>query len=91
MTFYDKWTKWAEGKLGKAPRKMLDQAGHLLWAVFTLTPIAFKPCWWTGLIAGFLLALPREFVDQWPIKNWQDTVLDIIFFSIGGMVAGILA
>ena len=43
------------------------------------------PIWWAGGLSGFLIALPRETVDQWPIGNWFDTILDLSFFIIGGI------
>jgi len=43
-----------------------------------------------GGISGFLLGLPRETIDQWPIGHWEDTALDLLFFTIGGIIIGVL-
>lgn len=72
--------------IGKNWRKRLDQILHFLWAFFAIMPLViFGPVWWVGGISGFLIALPRELVDQWPIDHWSDTILDLSFFIIGGI------
>jgi len=72
-------------------KKFAEQILHLLWAALALFPIFFwGPSIATGFLAGILLALPRELVDQWPINKWLDTVFDLTFFGIGGALLGIL-
>jgi hypothetical protein len=68
---------WVDEKIGRKWRKLLDQPMHLLAVL-------------TGALSGLLLALPREFVDQWPIDHWSDTLLDLAFFVLGGALAGFL-
>jgi len=70
---------------------LVDQLGHWLWA-FAVVWIAmrFPGAWWAGAFAALLLCLPRELVDQWPVNNWFDTVIDIFFFMVAGLVAALL-
>ncbi len=76
-------------KIGRKYRKVLDQLLHLLWAFFALIPVmVYGPTVIAGICSALLLALPREFVDQWPIDHWEDTLLDLAFFAIGGAIAG---
>ena len=82
---------WVDEKLGRKWRKILDQPLHLLWAFIALTPIAV----WGAtvpacVLSALLLALPREFIDQWPIDHWDDTLLDLIFFALGGALVGMI-
>lgn len=78
-----------------SPTKILqeigEQIGHIAWAlgalaVFTFTPIPVLD----GVLAGLVLALPRELIDQWPIQRPWDTVLDLSMFAVGGGIAGLL-
>ncbi len=76
-------------KIGRKWRKVLDQLWHLLWAFFSLIPVmVYGPTVIAGMCSALLLALPREFVDQWPVDHWEDTLLDLAFFAIGGAIAG---
>ena len=82
---------WVDEKIGKKWRKFLDQPLHLLWAFIALIPVmVMGPTVFAGGLSGLLLCLPREFVDQWPIDHWDDTLLDIAFFVLGGILAGII-
>jgi hypothetical protein len=72
-------------------RGAIDQCGHWLWAASVVSAVIVIP--WDGVnggVAGLLIALPRELVDQWPIDRWWDTVLDTSFFVIGGTVVSLL-
>ena len=78
-------------KIGRKWRKILDQPLHFLWAFIALTPVAV----WGATVAAcmlsaLLLALPRELVDQWPINDWKDTLIDLIFFALGGAFVGMI-
>lgn len=75
--------------IGRKWRKRFDQLFHLAWAIVALYPIASDPNWYMGGISGFLLGLPRETIDQWPIGSWEDTSLDLLFFTIGGIIVGV--
>jgi hypothetical protein len=56
-----------------------------------LTPVVF---WEASLpaciLSALLLALPREIIDQWPVDDWGDTLLDLLFFALGGAAVGII-
>ena len=72
-------------------QQLIDQPLHLIWAfgalaVFEYTPVPILD----GVLAALVLAAPREFVDQWPINRWWDTLLDLSFFLIGGGLAGLM-
>ena len=69
-------------------QQIRDQSLHFLWAFVVLSPLLyFGPTWWAGALAGFLVGAPRELVDQWPVVHWDDTLLDLAFFTVGGAVA----
>lgn len=76
-------------KIGKKWAKVLDQVLHFAWAFIALIPVmVMGPTVIAGAMSGLIFALPREFVDQWPIGNWGDTILDLCFFALGGAFAG---
>lgn len=82
---------WLDERIGKKWRKRLDQLMHFLWTFIALTPIAV----WGAtvpacVLSALFLALPRELVDQWPIEHWDDTLIDLIFFALGGAVVGMI-
>ena len=77
-------------KIGENGRKILDQAMHASWAFIALAPIVLIDGILGGALSGLLLALPRELVDQWPVGNWKNTLLDLTFFVVGGALAGLL-
>jgi len=77
-------------KIGLKGRKILDQVMHFSWALVALLPILLIEGVTGGALSGLLLALPRELVDQWPVGNWKDTIIDLAFFALGGAVAGSL-
>ncbi len=78
-----------DDKIGRKWRKILDQLLHFLWAAIGVLPVMiYGPTVIAGIASGLLFALPREFVDQWPIDSWFDTILDLSFFALGGAVMG---
>jgi hypothetical protein len=83
--------KILDEKIGRKWRKILDQPLHFLWAFIALTPVVF---WEASLpaciLSALLLALPREIIDQWPVDDWGDTLLDLLFFALGGAAVGII-
>jgi len=82
---------WIDKHLGRRWRKILDQPLHFAWAFVALLPVVLVgPLWWAGGLSGLLLALPREFIDQWPIDHWDDTLLDLAFFILGGIIVCII-
>jgi len=76
-------------KIGEKARRVLDQAAHFLWAFLALIPVlAVDNHVVGGALSGFVFALPREFIDQWPVGHWRDTALDLLFFALGGAAIG---
>jgi hypothetical protein len=70
-------------------KQIVDQSLHFTWAFVALSPIVrWGPSAKTFAFAGFLIAMPRELVDQWPIDRVWDTLLDMSFFVIGGYYIG---
>jgi hypothetical protein len=68
--------------------KAVEQALHALWGGAALIPVLLWPGILGGAASALLFALPRELVDQWPIKRPLDTVIDLAFFATGGAIAG---
>ena len=82
---------WMDEKIGRKWRKILDQVLHFLWAFFALLPVATMGfSVFACVLSALLLALPREIVDQWPINDWTDTLIDLAFFALGGAVIGLI-
>jgi hypothetical protein len=78
-------------KTGTIVHVVIDQFGHGIWAfVMVWVAMRYPGVWWAGALAALMLCLPRELVDQWPIENWWDTTLDIMFFIFGGVLAALL-
>lgn len=66
-------------------RGAVDQVGHMVWAASVVSAAMLIPVdGLNGAVAGALLCLPRELVDQWPIERVWDTVLDCSAFVLGG-------
>jgi len=76
--------------------EVIDQIAHLAWTFMALLPIVFWPNPLGGALSGLLFSLPRELWDQ--RKSLSDSfpwitrgkALDITFFSVGGLLAGII-
>jgi hypothetical protein len=82
---------WLDEKIGRKWRKILDQVLHFLWAFIALIPVlAMESHIMGATFSAVLFALPREIVDQWPIDDWGDTLLDLAFFALGGFVIGMI-
>ena len=82
---------WVDEKIGRKWRKILDQVMHFLWTFIALIPVLAMDNKVVGAtFSAVLFALPREIVDQWPINNWRDTILDLAFFALGGWVIGFI-
>jgi hypothetical protein len=83
---------YLDEKVGERWRKIIgqtvDQGLHFSWSGAALLPLIISPGLETGFLTGVLFSLPREFIDQWPINNWKNTALDILFFGSGGAAAG---
>lgn len=73
-------------------KQVIDQALHFAWAFIALAPVViWGPNFWTGALSGLLIGAPRELVDQWPVGHWEDTILDLAFFTLGGAMIGAVA
>lgn len=82
---------WFDERINEQPRKIIDQIAHFLWAFIALIPVLIIDDHTIGGgLSGLLIALPRELVDQWPIGHWKDTLLDLLFFTLGGAAIGTL-
>jgi len=82
---------WLDEKIGRKWRKIADQVLHFLWAFIALIPVLVMDSQIIGCtLSAVVFALPREFVDQWPINDWGDTLLDLAFFALGGFVVGMI-
>lgn len=71
--------------------EIIDQFLHFLWAFCALAPVLWKPRVWTAVLSALIIALPREFVDQWygwPPGFWK--LLDVFFFALGGFAVGLM-
>jgi hypothetical protein len=70
-------------------KKIIDQSLHFGWSFLALLPIlVMDSTIEAGALSGLLIGLPRELVDQWPIGHWKDTLLDLVFFALGGAIVG---
>lgn len=83
------WKNIPESWLGFDPRWWFKEVGsifsHGWWAAALVTPAALWGMhWWTGALTALALEIPREFVEQWPIRRWWDTFYDIGVFMIAG-------
>jgi hypothetical protein len=74
-------------------RKVGEQIAHAAWGagivlmVRLMFPVGWWSVpWWFGFGLPVLAVLPRELVDQWPINKWGDTVIDLAFFGMGGLI-----
>ena len=80
----------AAGDLPFWAPQALDQGLHIIWG-YWIVVVAMKAGlnrWWGAVWLPVLTLLPREFVDQWPINSWGDTIMDLTFLSVGGILAG---
>lgn len=71
-------------------KQMVDQPLHFLWTFTALCVIVRDQSIKSFVLAAMIFALPRELVDQWPVGNLWDMLLDMTFFMLGGLAAGIL-
>ena len=70
-------------------KQIIDQSLHFAWSFLAVIPIlVMDSTLQGGALSGLLIGLPRELVDQWPIGHWKDTVLDLVFFTLGGAAIG---
>lgn len=81
-------------------KQLIDQPLHLLWGGLSQFPLLLAIAKWGVLdegiatiaagVGAFVMCMPRELVDQWPIVRKWDFVLDVCMFTLGGAIAGYL-
>lgn len=68
--------------------QLLDQFLHLIWAIsIALFVAAYGGPRWACIAVAVIADLPRELVDQWPIRADSDFYIDLAFFGFGGWMA----
>lgn len=71
-------------------KQLIDQAAHFLLAIAILLPVAHAPGLVSFTFAGCCLGVLREATEPDPILS-KGSLLDILFWTLGGLAAGILA
>lgn len=72
-------------------KELGEQLLHGLWIAAPLFVIwKFGLHAWTGILAAWIIAAPREFVDQWPINDVGNTVKDYTAYTVSGFIMGLL-
>jgi hypothetical protein len=70
--------------------EIIDQSLHLLWSLVALSPLIVERSVRAFVFAAVIWALPREFVDQWHWPFGCGKILDLLFFAVGGLIAGLI-
>lgn len=70
-------------------KQLIDQSAHFLIAFGVIAIALVIPGPWNGLLLGFALGVVREATEKDGL-NWR-SVLDVVFWSLGGLVAGLFA
>lgn len=79
--------KWSS-KLGPVSKQILDQALHIAWGCgSTLLAAGLGASSIACAVTAIIIFLPREFIDQWPIRSWVGKIVDLGFFGIGGALS----
>lgn len=76
--------------MAKLSKQIIDQSAHFLIALAILLPLVFWPGVLTFALAGFALGMIREVTEDGPITS-KGSLLDLAFWTLGGLVAGIVA
>ena len=78
----------------KKHKNLIDQPAHMAWAIFALWPLVLWHTPWAFALSGFLIDVPRELWDQRPDKwTWEKVrgkTLDLLGFTAGGFLLGLL-
>lgn len=75
-------------------KELRDQSAHLIAAVVILLPLALWPSIVTFTVAGFLCGMVREITEEGTpvtlakVRSALHSYLDLTFWALGGMVAG---
>jgi hypothetical protein len=77
-------------------KELRDQSAHAFAAIVALLPLALLPCALTGAWAGFSIGLVREITEEGEIslpalKHALHSRLDLTFWTIGGLLVGLVA
>ena len=80
-------------------KELRDQAAHVAGAIVILLPLALLPCFATGAFAGLGCGLIRELTEEGKITlaalkhcfTGPNSRRDLIFWTLGGLLVGILA
>lgn len=78
-----------------------DQVLHVAWSFLTVAAFVVLdrhvPGFFAGAVAGLVLALPRELIDQRPpgkrlpiFPIGANKTIDLSMFALGGALAGIV-
>lgn len=71
-------------------KQLVDQSAHfLVGAVWVGLALPFSAPG-LGMIYLLLLVCYRELVVQWPVNSWWDTIVDSLFFFLGGLVVSLI-
>jgi len=71
--------------------EILDQFLHTIWGALLASLAAYhgaSPI--VCCLFSIVCILPRELVDQWPIERPMDTVIDLGFFGLGGLIIALI-
>lgn len=84
MTRPQDWTN----SFGGWRKQFIDQTLHLAWGLLIALPLAYYGApLWVCVGVPIIAMLPREFVDQWPVRSWKGKALDLAGFGVSGVVA----
>lgn len=68
-------------------KQLVDQSAHMAAACLILLPVLAWPCPLSGAISGLGIGLVREITEPDSVFN-GGSMLDLLFWTIGGGVAG---
>lgn len=72
-------------------KQVIDQVAHFVLACVILTPIALWPGLISFTLAGLSLGLVREISQHGRLLLSGGSLLDILFWTLGGAAVGVLA
>lgn len=70
-------------------KQIIDQSAHFAAALVALAPAALWPGVASFAFAGAALGLVREITEPGPVLS-AGSLLDILFWTLGGAAAGLL-
>jgi hypothetical protein len=77
-------------------KELRDQSAHFAAAAIILLPVILFPCFLTGALSGLGVGLVREITEEGEVslsalRHALNSKLDLTFWSLGGLLAGMLA